>query len=292
MSGLTLSLDPIREALLRDASSWHAPALLAEVDSTNDEARRMVDRGLDLTNAWLLVTTDKQRRGRGRRGHGWFSLDGHSIALTLAAQLALPAPVWPRASLVVGAALADAIGEQTGVALSLKWPNDLLAWVDGGWRKVAGILCERHEGGVGPASSTAWIAGIGVNVSGENDQFPAILRDHVTTMEALAGDPVPRTELLVAVALKVRAAIEGWQRRGGELDTEAITSRLAFIDAPIFYENGDGHGAQRATLRTIAADGQLVVEREGATTSVSPLRIVGAGGQRPWQIPPRLQPAR
>ena len=61
----------------------------------------------------------------------------------------------------LGVALAEAVGEVTGVRASLKWPNDLLA---GDGRKLAGILAE--------SSGTAVVVGVGLNVSTTAAELP------------------------------------------------------------------------------------------------------------------------
>ncbi|MBI5078998.1 biotin--[acetyl-CoA-carboxylase] ligase, partial [Candidatus Saganbacteria bacterium] len=45
-----------------------------EIDSTNEEARRLIKRG---EGEGLVVTADKQTRGRGKPGSSWFSPEGN-----------------------------------------------------------------------------------------------------------------------------------------------------------------------------------------------------------------------
>ena len=70
----------------------------------------------------------------------------------------------------------------TGRDLRIKWPNDVR--VDR--RKLAGILVERGVGSV---------VGLGVNANIEAHDFPEELRETATSIRALTGDVVDRSEL-------------------------------------------------------------------------------------------------
>ncbi len=295
MSNSTSALNSERlaNALASDVGTWHPPRVHDVLDSTNDELRRAADDHGRLNGGWLLAIADAQENGRGRMGHGWFSPPGSAIHLSIGGELQLAAPLWPRASLVVGAAVAEALTERTGVDVRLKWPNDLLVRYEGQWRKAGGILCERYErSGDGAGASEQpplWIAGIGIDVSIEKSAFPEILRDHVASLSWLAA-PANRTELALEIALKVRRHIERWQRRGGELDRDELRRRMVFIGDVVHLDHGNGQAAQQVRLMDLASDGGLVVQplTGGTNMSVQPLQIVAAQSQPPWQAPPRL----
>ncbi|MET0208454.1 MAG: biotin--[acetyl-CoA-carboxylase] ligase, partial [Burkholderiaceae bacterium] len=82
-----------------------------------------------------LLIAEHQTHGRGRQGRSWHSTPGASLTFSLA--LPLEVADWSGMSLVVGAAIAEALDPQGG-RLRLKWPNDL--WLDD--RKLGGILIE------------------------------------------------------------------------------------------------------------------------------------------------------
>ena len=134
-------------------SAW--PVIrFAEIDSTNEEARRRAAAG-DTGPCWLV--TDAQTAGRGRLGRQWSSPQGNLYATAL-----LPYPRPPAEAVVVpfaaGLAVVDA-ARMAGVdvgRLGLKWPNDVLA----GNAKLCGILIE-----TGLLNGKLWMAaGFGVNV--------------------------------------------------------------------------------------------------------------------------------
>ena len=66
----------------------------------------------------------------------------------------------PQLALVAGVAVADALERLTGLAVQIKWPNDVMLRRT----KVAGILAEARDGAV--------VLGIGVNLNQTRDRLP------------------------------------------------------------------------------------------------------------------------
>lgn len=177
------------------------------VGSTNDVAAALaVDGGYEGT----VVIADAQTSGRGRRGRTWFSPSGAGlyVSVILAPSRARLSP--ERAvsllTLSAGVALAEAVERVTGLAPSIKWPNDLL--VD--TRKLAGILAE----GVAQPSALglrAVVLGYGINVGAA--AFPPDLADRVTALESELGREVDRAmlcaESLVALATRYDDLLAG-----------------------------------------------------------------------------------
>jgi BirA family biotin operon repressor/biotin-[acetyl-CoA-carboxylase] ligase len=167
----------------------------AAVDSTNSELKRLLQQGA-LARPVLLVT-DAQRRGRGTRDRSWLMQPGLDIALSLILPLRRPELQDARLSLAVGAAAALALESATGLSLSVKWPNDLLAGAPGAWRKCGGILLE-----TAPApSGERWLcAGIGVNANSTAGMFPPELAARLTTLRDVLGQARDRDSLAAALA--------------------------------------------------------------------------------------------
>ena len=139
---------------MMDWPEGYGRRVLAEVDSTNAEAARIVD-GL-AGPEWILAL--RQTAGRGRRGRSWVAPEGNFAATLVMRPNEAPDQVALR-SFVAALALYDALEAATGRTdlLSLKWPNDVL--LRGG--KVAGILLE--SAGIGAGVGHIAI-GIGVNL--------------------------------------------------------------------------------------------------------------------------------
>jgi BirA family biotin operon repressor/biotin-[acetyl-CoA-carboxylase] ligase len=174
---------------------------LDRVDSTNDEARRMAEAG---AQPGLVVLAGQQTSGRGRHGRAWASPLGNLYASVL---LGVEGPIAASAQLsfVAGLALADAIEGYApgGVALRLKWPNDVLI----GGAKVAGILLE-SVGRANGAGAAGVIVGTGVNIvsSPRETPYPA------TSLVEQGFAPVTPLALLGSYL----RALDGWLRQWRE----------------------------------------------------------------------------
>ncbi len=132
------------------------PALrrLESVPSTQDLLHELAATGAPTGTA---IVAAEQTAGRGSRGRTWASpLGGLWLSV-----LCRPAttPALEVLSLRVGLAVAEALERAApGIALQLKWPNDLLL----GGRKLGGVLCEARWQGATPG----WVAvGLGLNVA-------------------------------------------------------------------------------------------------------------------------------
>lgn len=95
----------------------------------------------------MVVVSDRQEYGRGRRDRTWISAPG-AVAVSVACEPRWPASRWGLLSLLAGLRAAETLGGE----ISLKWPNDLLV----GDEKVGGVLVE-GSGGVA-------VAGCGINL--------------------------------------------------------------------------------------------------------------------------------
>ena len=145
---IPLSEIQIRRSLppeLRDLSIH----LFAEIDSTNNEAKRQMEAGCTLP---ALFLAEGQTAGRGRQGKSFFSPADSGLYMSLA--LEKPENAADAVSLTTRAAVAvcRAIRALTGLAPGIKWVNDLYL----NDKKICGILAEAREQGV--------VIGIGVNI--------------------------------------------------------------------------------------------------------------------------------
>ena len=301
-AGTRLDADTLHARL--DARNWRRVAVVECCDSTQTIVRRLADEAGD--RGWWLALADQQTAGRGRAGAAWFSPAGTALHLSLGCRIALPLAVLPRASLVVGLAVARVLAAALQIAIGLKWPNDLmLRDSTQHWRKVAGILCEADAtaprasatGAGGASAETAWFAGIGLNVSTPIAAFPAALRSHVASLCEATAAPIDRTELAARLANAVRDAVGAWQDGGGALPCEAIDEMLCFRNELVDLDDGR-ETAETVVLRGVDASGWLRVQTPsgaelGPERVARPLAIVAAHGDPAWRAPAALavQPA-
>jgi BirA family biotin operon repressor/biotin-[acetyl-CoA-carboxylase] ligase len=139
---------------------------LEEIDSTNDELRRLAEKG---AKHFTIVAAKKQTRGKGRYSRIWDSPKGNLYLSILIKNTKLETAY--QLSFVASLAVLDTI--QTFLPAhdaKLKWPNDVL--VDG--KKIAGILLESSSSQVGKMNYL--IIGFGINVK-ESPDYATNMKD-------------------------------------------------------------------------------------------------------------------
>ena len=199
------------------ATAWppgYALAQHAELDSTNEEARRLAAAG---TAGPLWISAARQTAGRGRRGNAWESLSGN-LATTLLLTPVRPLAQWPQLSFAAAIATADAVAALApGAEIAVKWPNDVLA----SGKKIAGILLER--------AGERLAIGIGVNLASfpEGTETPAI------SLAALGVSPPAPEAALTALAGHFAKWYGVWAQSGFAPLREAWLARAAGLGARI-----------------------------------------------------------
>jgi BirA family transcriptional regulator, biotin operon repressor / biotin---[acetyl-CoA-carboxylase] ligase len=208
-----------------------------ETDSTNERAKALALSGAP---HGTLVTAEAQTAGRGRLGRAWVAPAGTSVLASLVVRgLGERSAHLPLAAAV---AVAEACERCVSVKSAIKWPNDV--WIDG--RKVAGILVEGR-----PQEGWA-VLGIGLNVTVRDEDLPAELRGHATSLAIAAPDDPPPS--LEAVLAELLDALGARIEEPPEETLRAWSTRDALRDAPIRWEGGEG------IARGVAASGALRVE--------------------------------
>jgi BirA family transcriptional regulator, biotin operon repressor / biotin---[acetyl-CoA-carboxylase] ligase len=187
-----------------------------EIDSTNEEARRLAAAG-EAGPLWLMAA--RQTAGRGRRGRSWETASGNLAATLLLGPDRVQGD-WAQLSFVAAIAAADMAASLAGseARIALKWPNDVLA--DG--KKLAGILLETVSG-------SALAIGIGVNLAHHPDgtEFPA------TSFRGLGVDVPSADDALAALAGEFAKWYEVWRVRGFLPIREAWLARAAGLGTRI-----------------------------------------------------------
>ena len=193
-------LDPLR---IQQALPKLETIYLRSVDSTNTQLLERVNNA-----GGRLCVAEFQHGGRGRRGRRWHSPYARNLALSLGFETRRDLADLGGLSLVAGLALAEAVSDLGARNVRVKWPNDLL-WQG---RKLCGILVELVRRPVGADVRHEVIIGAGVNVSLTADDRSAIDQPVTDLREAHVSHS--RTELLIALASRLQAALEVYEARG------------------------------------------------------------------------------
>ncbi len=236
-------------ALTRDSGLWRSLEVVQEIGSTN--AALVAAGAADEAEGAVLVA-EHQVSGRGRLDRVWTSPPRAGLTVSFLLRPDVPAARRGWLPLLTGVALAEAVGEVTGVRASLKWPNDLLA-LDG--RKLAGILAESVPSSAAPM---AVVVGVGLNVSTTAAELP----DTGTSLARVTGATVDRAPVLLGFLRAVERRYRRWTAALGDPVSSGLAQDyLAWsstVGAEVVVGLPDGSTLQgRATA--VDWDGRLVV---------------------------------
>jgi BirA family biotin operon repressor/biotin-[acetyl-CoA-carboxylase] ligase len=243
----------LEAALTRDSTLWRSLAVVPEIGSTNAALVAAAEESPEGT----VLVAEHQVAGRGRLDRVWTSPPRAGITVSFLLRPDVPAARRGWLPLLTGVALAEAVGEVTGVRASLKWPNDLLA-ADG--RKLAGILAE--------TSGTAIAVGVGLNVSTTVAELP----DTGTSLSRVLGATVDRGPVLLAFL----RAVERRYRRWTEVLGDPVSSGLAqdylgwssTVGTDVAVSMPDGSTLE-GTAQAVDWDGRLVVSTPQGTVELA-----------------------
>lgn len=196
-----------------------------------------------------LAVADHQTAGRGRLGRTWEAPPG--TALLCSVLLRPPADrSAPQLSLVAGVAVADTIERSVGLAVQLKWPNDVMLRR----RKVAGCLAELRDGAV--------VLGIGLNVNQTREQLP----EGAGSLRTLTGREWGREALLTSLLEDLGNRYADWLAHGLDGVYEGLAPR-DFLRGRRISVNGTTGTASRITrtgaLEIAVGHGDVVTVESG-----------------------------
>ena len=180
-----LSIDEIRKTLQAGIIGKEI-LFFDEVDSTNDVA---MQRGASGMAEGLVVLSEGQSHGKGRMGRTWVSPKNVNIYISILLRPDISPQYAPVMTMMSAISTARAITEVTGLETTIKWPNDIL--IDR--KKVSGILTEMNAE---QERINYIVAGIGINVNMNKQDFPEDLRMPATSLAECLGKRVDRMNLL------------------------------------------------------------------------------------------------
>jgi BirA family biotin operon repressor/biotin-[acetyl-CoA-carboxylase] ligase len=196
-----------------------------------------------------VAVADFQTRGRGRLGRTWEAPPGTALLVSVLLRPPADLPL-PQLALVAGAAVADALERLTGLAVQIKWPNDVMLRR----QKVAGILAEARDGPV--------VLGIGVNLNQTPEQLP----ERAGSLWTTTGREWGRDEVLAAVLEALEGRYEAWLTGGLDAVYDGLGPR-DFLRGRRVSVNGTSGTAEMidrdGRLWISVGDGKVIVIESG-----------------------------
>ena len=155
------------------------------IDSTHTLAKKLAINGAP---EGTLVLAEEQTEGRGRLGRQWLSPPGTNLLFSVILRPVMKAKDVFCLTMVFALAVSDGVRVETGLDVSIKWPNDLYI----GFKKLGGILTEFS---VQDDSVEYVILGLGLNVNWKpSDEIGK--RYDATSLLAEKGGKISRACLL------------------------------------------------------------------------------------------------
>lgn len=239
------------EILSQMETSWAGKEVhyFPETDSTNIRAKQLGEAGAP---HGTLVAAGKQSAGKGRRGRSWDSPEDRNIYMSLLLRPEILPVKAPMLTLVMAYAAANALREQTGLDVQIKWPNDLV--IHG--KKICGILTEMSA----EIDYINYVV-IGIGINTNVTEFPKEIQKTASSLQMELGSPVKRSTLIASVMKRFEEAYEQF------LQTEDLSGMQTAYNQMLvncgkevrILEPG---GDWQAKALGINAEGELLVKKE------------------------------
>ena len=210
----------------------HAYRYVEETGSTNDDLRAVLAH--ESLPDGLVLLTNHQTAGKGRLQREWVAAPDSSLLFSV-----LLRPNWAAeragwVTMLAATAVSEAIAAVTKLRVAIKWPNDVMIFHGGEWRKAGGLLL---EGAMENGRLQHSIIGIGLNVNMSIAQLPEAITP--PTSLSLAGKrPFSRKLLLTTILTKLETAYEA--ANAGQSPQPAWQAQLMTIGQPVTATFDDG----------------------------------------------------
>ena len=180
-------------------------------------------REIDSTNLWgkrawkeegvghgELFVAEYQSAGRGRFTRRWSAPPDSAITMSILLCPEFSPQKAPMMTLVMGLSVAQAVAD-LGLDVGIKWPNDVVV----SRKKICGILTEMSV-----ESESGYIQyliiGIGINVNGQAEDFPAEIRSTATSLAMETGKTHSRAALAAALIRELDSMCRAWPKEKTE----------------------------------------------------------------------------
>lgn len=165
------------------------------IDSTQRALVAAVGAGSADAGDVYLAEFQSAGRGRGERTFESEAGAGVLLSAVLAPQIQSENR-WGWIPLLVGVSACSAIMKSTGIAVNLKWPNDLI--ING--EKVGGIIAEKIANKV--------IVGIGINCLQREDNLPV---PGSTSLQIHSAETIRRDDVVIHLLNELQNALGAWE---------------------------------------------------------------------------------
>lgn len=219
--------DPVDIHHIEHTLGQHKPPyhlkLLEQTGSTNTDLRETARQG---EHHKSVLISEKQTKGRGRRGRKWHATFGKSLLFSVLWRFEKPMDNLASLTLAVGVSLIRTFTKLGIDHLKLKWPNDLVEAAQYG--KIAGTLIE-IQGNM--STACAAIIGIGINVY---EQQPEAKMDYpCVALATLTKDLPGRNDILTQLLMDLDHTLGLYEEHQLVPFVDEFNRHCAWLNQPV-----------------------------------------------------------
>jgi len=217
------------------------------IGSTNTVASEIAAKTVE----GAVVLADTQSKGKGRLGRVWVSPPGVNIYMSIILKPDIRPMDATLITIMSSVACATALRKVTGLNVTIKWPNDLIIQKE----KLCGILTELKT----ERNKIIFaVAGIGINVNADINEFPEDVKYIATSLKNETGIVYSRTE----IAAETLNEIDRWYKTLKVMDRDALLSEWKRLSSTLGREVMvvTGQGTLTGFALDLDSEGMLMIK--------------------------------
>ncbi len=259
------------QATLRTRSFGRMLRYIPSTKSTNADALAYLQQPAGQSSPHgMTILAECQTAGRGRRGRTWHSPASRNLYCSVIAvperEANCSGPMLSWVPLFSALAVADCLSRCKGLAVSVKWPNDVLI----SDKKLGGILCEQTSAS---DKTMAIVIGIGLNINADLDSFPQELKGCTTSLAAEWGRPVDRVMILADLLLRLEQRLDRLFLQGPTGMIDEFTQRCSTLGQSVRVTLEE-QGLVQGVAESIGPDGCLCLRLKPNADSTFPSSLL------------------
>lgn len=249
------------KSAIGESANWFNIKVVDVIESTNSFLVKEAAKAFPHASC---VAANIQTSGRGRRGRQWQSALGENLTFSFLWRFTCGAAALSGLSLAIGVALIRSLKKININEALVKWPNDILVFDEGRYKKLAGILIELQ--GDTDGQSVA-IIGIGLNLNLSKKQLSKIDQPAIDVNSCIGELVDPN--LLLGIMIKDLAELLAVFETNQFLPfKDEWLSYHAYQDKPIAITLGNNEKF-KGRAYDVSPEGSLVIMTEQGEKSFS-----------------------
>lgn len=252
----------IKSNLKKPLSNRVKLTIFSKTDSTNDQAKKYLKKTKNPNNISDInvFAADFQEKGRGRRGHSWFSGGPKGLAASFLFAVDNDIEKIPLITAAAALVLSDTF-DFFGLETELKWPNDILV----SQKKIAGILSELV---IDNNQSAFVIIGCGVNLN--NSNFKTEISNLATSYYLEKKEQIDKNLFLSVLIEKMNDYVNDFFNQKRKEIIMTWKNKLALVGKKIDFNHKNRNCS--GEIKEILDNGDLLIDfQNGQSKKVSSL---------------------